>query len=65
MAACVQAVPSEIGKATVLIREKGAADKVMIGIAMCFSTDGKEHSEPVSPDKTKMETPLKSGEKDI
>ena len=65
MAACVQAVPAEISKATVSIKENGVSDKIMVGIAMCFSTDGKEHSEPVSPAETKMETPLKPGEKDI
>ena len=65
MDACVQAMPSEISKATASIKENGVADKIKVGIAMCFSSDKKQHSEPVEPDKTKMETPANRGEKDI
>jgi hypothetical protein len=65
MEACVQAAPAEITKAVNFIKENGASDKVMVGMAMCWNVEQTEHSEPVTPDKTKMETPMKSGEKDI
>lgn len=65
MEACVQAAPAEISKATAFIKENGVADKLMVGMAMCWNGDETQHSGPIAPDKTKMETPIKRGEKDI
>jgi hypothetical protein len=65
MAACVQAAPDEISKLTAFIKKNRAGDQFIVGMAMCWNSGETEHSEPIWPDKTKMETPTKSGEKDI